>query len=60
MEIGHEAKTNSLYLSKMEELVLMGETYKGSCMLNQRAQETDPCRCTLSSFECGKLYLQKK
>lgn len=28
VEIGHEAKTNRLYLSKMEELVLMGGTYK--------------------------------
>lgn len=37
VEIGHEAKTNSLYLSKMEELVLMGGTYKEGYVLSQRA-----------------------
>lgn len=37
VEIEHEAKTNSLHLSKMEELVLMGGTYKGGYMLSQRA-----------------------
>lgn len=59
VEIEHEAKTNSLHLSKMEELVLMGGTYKGGYMLSQRAQETDPCRCSLRSFECGKLFAKE-
>lgn len=37
VEIEHEAKTNSLHLSKMEKLVLMRGTYKGGYMLSQRA-----------------------
>lgn len=37
VEIAHEAKTNSSYSSKMEEVMLIEGTYKGGYMLSQRA-----------------------
>lgn len=38
----------------------MEGTYKEGCMVIQRVQETDPCRCAASRCECGKTAFVKE